>query len=99
MAWLYTPHPTAAAFKTDSVEDAEAFISSTDRPAQVLAKFNVLDNVVREVYDKTLLKILNEDDDMLQLITERLVEEKWIKKSVMKLKVDGLRSLFQLESE
>ena len=46
MAWLYTPHPTA--FKTDSEEeDPESSNVRTDRPNQIVAKFNVLDNAVR----------------------------------------------------
>ena len=46
MAWLYTPHPTA--FKTDSEEeDPESSKVRTDRPNQIVAKFNVLDNAVR----------------------------------------------------
>ena len=49
MAWLYTPHPTA--FKTDSEqEDPESSKVRTDRPNQIMAKYNVLDNSVRKIH-------------------------------------------------
>ena len=67
MAWLYSPHPTA--FKTDSEqEDPESSNVRTDRPNQIMAKYNVLDYSIRKINKKTLEKIMDEEDEMFHLL-------------------------------